>query len=738
MRFFILNQKRRIFVKTLVLFIVPIIGAIAGLYLTKINQDLRQQASEGVYGSLTPTPTKTASATGPCDTLTCPAGQQAYVVTGYICTCGEAKKADGSTCSQNSDCSSYNCQAGPGGKYCVPSGVSLTPKISEGNTCGTTSYDRTCDAGLTCFNNKCVKTESIPTTSDGQCLTEGQKCASGRGYVDSSCGGGQVRCGKLPTPTPTTIVAVSNEQNIGQICTSNSQCSSGNCSGVGYGYSVCKPSVEKPGEEPKYPSRTSCREDCAAQGGNDYICNNFCAPYTSDDENLLDIGQAINSATFGTFANYVSTNIELNNEGLQGWARYTDPRALEANTNFGLVLTAEGALAYTGIGALAGSTSATTFGATANLVNTGYNAYQARAACANGFTASCQTALAYTGLAGASLGTSYYSLAAQSAGTTAQAAQLATQARYVNAGVSALEIGANTYQTYQACQGPNANSAGCLAQGALSVVHGLGSYGDLAYTGSQFASPILGNTELGNYNAVLRQQLEAEGMAYHYLPQSGMAEAYGGPSAGNPMSAKNVAGFQQGNDIYISNDMGRLMEQFIELHETGHGLRDVNGTYQNLSDFFENLPGNANAKAAMVSALEEVGNISDNTLPMLRKLGLDELVNNEQEYLRYNSQRYLDGLRMMDQPDIAAGDIITPSMVANENLVPVTRGVPLNLIPGQEEAELFKLRLRWGDAQILLPGQIESYSPGRLLQVNDLQNSNSSLVDIYNAQILLP
>lgn len=234
------SQKTAAIIKVLGLFVIPVVGAIAGLYLTQINQDLRQQASEGIYGSLTPTPTKTASASGPCSTLACPTGQQTYVVTGNICTCGEAKKTDGATCSNNTDCASNNCQAGPGGKYCFPAGVGFG-KIKEGQTCATNAYDRECEAGLVCQSNKCIKVSAVKTTPIGSCLEEGTNCQGGRGYVDSSCGNGKVRCGAIPTPTPTpgyaSVSPLTGETHLvnpdgkdqGANCSNDSECKSGNC-----------------------------------------------------------------------------------------------------------------------------------------------------------------------------------------------------------------------------------------------------------------------------------------------------------------------------------------------------------------------------------------------------------------------------------------------------------------------------------------------------------------------------
>ncbi len=276
----------------------------------------------------------------------------------------------------------------------------------------------------------------------------------------------------------------------GETCTTSRQCTSGSCHVVGFNKKVCTLNVNTPaGQTERFADASSCKGFCAGKGGDEETCLAICGQYATKDENLLAVGQALDQLTLGTFSDYVAANVEANQEGLFGWERYTDPEVLRANAAFGTVLTAEGALAYTGIGALTGAGSAATFGTTANLVNTGYSAYQAQQACAGAITQeekkNCAFAIGYAALAAANLGTSGLSLAAQGSDDAIRAAQLANQARIANGLVSTAEIGTNVYQTAQLCAGENATSTQCLITAGLTLLHGAGSYADIAYTANQ-------------------------------------------------------------------------------------------------------------------------------------------------------------------------------------------------------------------------------------------------------------
>lgn len=629
-----------------------------------------------------PTPTPTL----PADK--CTVQQHLHCTFGCDTATGQCKqgKANNEVCSSNAECQSLNCAAGPGGKYCLEAGASFSPKVVEGGRCGTTAYNRECQEGLVCQANKCVAPASIEVTPIGNCLVTGTNCQDNQGYADSSCSSG-MRCGARPTPTPTptptppiVVMGVSVPSLMSQvdteprpnndICIYNHQCASGACNAVG-GKRICTVNVNSTGPEARFDSGATCQKSCSDQGGDAATCRSICSQYNTSDENLIAIGQTINNITFGTFAEYLAANIELNNEGLTGWERYTDPRALEANTKFGLVLTAEGALAYTGIGALTGTGSAATFGATANLVNTGYSTYQAQQACAGAVTPqekeNCTAAIGYAVLAAANLGTSGLSLAAQSADDVARAAQLANQARLTNAAVSAVEVGVNVHQTYQACQGPNANTQACLIQGGLSVVHGLGSYGDIAYAANRYSSL----QELKRYNAALQQSFEAAGGTVHrYETVAEYAQATGTEV---PVGAR-YAGHYRGGHVHVAAVNSAYYQQVL-LHELGHALRDIDAPFTaNIYDFVSGLPQGSNfeAKVLIEHALEEVGNITGETLPILKQLGLTDLAANEQRYLEYHVQNYVAGLKTLDQPSASSFRLLqlTDSDIMNANLHP--------------------------------------------------------------------
>lgn len=260
-------RKTSLLVKTIMLFLIPLIGAIAGLFLNQLNQDIRQQASEGVYESnptlppdntayrcsetggtlvdgvcvrpvitptptpvsvialadnpayrcsetggtwindacirpvITPTPTPTpkiiTNAGGSCSTLTCADGYEKSPVGGSstVCICIAAKSDNGDRCSSNSDCTSYNCLDYPGGKYCAPYGTTLSVKGKRGATCGTTSYDRTCENGLVCQSNVCSKTTDKVTCADRGNGTFVIAAISDNGssvYTDNLCDPGNI------------------------------------------------------------------------------------------------------------------------------------------------------------------------------------------------------------------------------------------------------------------------------------------------------------------------------------------------------------------------------------------------------------------------------------------------------------------------------------------------------------------------------------------------------------------
>ncbi len=132
-----------------------------------------------------------------------------YSSEGTITRVTEMLRNIGQTCSNNYECESGNCQVAPGGKSCVPAGTVISPPRGEGESCGTTAYDRVCDSGLVCRTNTCQRPPASSLLANGEVCTQNSQCSSGycSNFTTSPLGtfpqaGGQRRC--QPTVAETT------------------------------------------------------------------------------------------------------------------------------------------------------------------------------------------------------------------------------------------------------------------------------------------------------------------------------------------------------------------------------------------------------------------------------------------------------------------------------------------------------------------------------------------------------
>jgi hypothetical protein len=110
----------------------------------------------------------------------------------------------------------------------------------------------------------------------------------------------------------------------GETCNRDSECQSGQCYYQGFGQSICV-----------VPASTE---------------------FQTDEEQLIALGQFLNKVTFGSFGNYVSTNVGLNEQYSDAgfWERRLNQESLAAATELGTVVTAEGAVLVGGGYLLAG------------------------------------------------------------------------------------------------------------------------------------------------------------------------------------------------------------------------------------------------------------------------------------------------------------------------------------------------------------------------------------------------
>lgn len=121
--------------------------------------------------------------------------------------------ADGQICAYNADCESGNCQVGPGTKFCAPAGQSIGV-VKAGETCGTTSYDRTCEDGYVCSSNRCK-------------ASNGRECGANADCVSNYC--------------LNNICSVKQEEKLleGLACETDNQCLSGKCEVTEFGWKAC-------------------------------------------------------------------------------------------------------------------------------------------------------------------------------------------------------------------------------------------------------------------------------------------------------------------------------------------------------------------------------------------------------------------------------------------------------------------------------------------------------------------
>lgn len=123
---------------------------------------------------------------------------------------------DGTTCLNNEDCASKNCQSVPGARICAPSGQSLG-LVQAGQPCGTNSYDRNCIDGYLCTNNICKAKNYQQCNRNDICISnlcQNNLCIN-EVLIDES---------KLAA---------------GLSCEADNQCQSGSCITSEYGWKEC-------------------------------------------------------------------------------------------------------------------------------------------------------------------------------------------------------------------------------------------------------------------------------------------------------------------------------------------------------------------------------------------------------------------------------------------------------------------------------------------------------------------
>jgi hypothetical protein len=254
--------------------------------------------------------------------------------THYIYTCGangyytKTKRCD-------FGCSNGVCLTvcSPGQTRCE--GDILRTCSSDGSAWGARSCPYGCEstsAGAGCKSTPVSSPSPSPSPSatptpasavasclpDGSCIGPKDCCQSGNSYYDLSCAITETRCGQKPYCSPRKIT----------------DCPYG-CEPTSTG-GVCKTK----------PAETAVSAETETKG--------------LSEEDLIALGRLLNTITFGAFGNYVSTQVEKNQqygygtESYDYWARVADIESLASAARLGTTLTAEGAAAYFGASALPG------------------------------------------------------------------------------------------------------------------------------------------------------------------------------------------------------------------------------------------------------------------------------------------------------------------------------------------------------------------------------------------------
>lgn len=189
-----------------ILFVLLLIGGAAGLYLTQMDQDVRQQASTGIYytcfvvsgtSCISSSSTTPCSPNGPrystreaCWAANCGAENQApceerdgtrtcnsgLVLNATGTLCQRPKKSNGTVCNSNSECSSDYCA--------VDSTSTSAPDVGGTKVCQVRSPQPVPSPSPTPGSGGPV------TPPPAQCTALGQACGSERDLSDTCCGNG--------------------------------------------------------------------------------------------------------------------------------------------------------------------------------------------------------------------------------------------------------------------------------------------------------------------------------------------------------------------------------------------------------------------------------------------------------------------------------------------------------------------------------------------------------------------
>lgn len=209
-------KKRTIFfLKVISFFLIPLVGAVAAFSLTRINQDIRQQAGEGVYNTA-------VGATGTCTSLTCPSGYSVEQVSGITNVC-QCKQTIATTTTTDNSKADGQC-LGPGEK---------------------------CASGVQSFNTSCPVTEAmcgaVPAPSTNKCsVQQSLNCTYGCDETTGNCKSAPIK------------------KAVNDTCSSNSECASNNCL-TGPGGKWCAPTGTSIGKVPEgQPCATNAYDrECA-------------------------------------------------------------------------------------------------------------------------------------------------------------------------------------------------------------------------------------------------------------------------------------------------------------------------------------------------------------------------------------------------------------------------------------------------------------------------------------------
>ncbi len=252
-----------------------------------------------------------------------------------------------SPCTSNSDCQSNNCQSVPGGRICLAAGqqVGEYSVTKEGDYCGSTSFGTySCDStlGLKCVEGKCYRLRA----SQESCTTSNQ-CQSGNCQLTPN--------GRLCLAAGMTV---STKVAAGGTCATtayNRECIDGyTCS-----QNVCISTPQQP------PTNLNQLANSCAINPNLPVCQTFnqqAQTYADNFEEYVpqtpqEVGiaalQLLNTATFGTFGNYVASNVDQNatygygTDSYNYWDRVNNYENWRAATEFGGVVAAYGVGGYT-------------------------------------------------------------------------------------------------------------------------------------------------------------------------------------------------------------------------------------------------------------------------------------------------------------------------------------------------------------------------------------------------------